>query len=103
MRYGILGEDGLSLAEKLAKYSGEVAWEGLREHFRNGVLFYVDGGLQLEEVGAALAGDERERVEEWLKRADLVKIEEIHARQWEGKEVIFEAVVVSPFVLCRPK
>jgi hypothetical protein len=41
-------------------------------------------------------------VEGWLKSGDLVKIGDLHAAQWEGKAVEFEALVVSPFVLCRP-
>jgi hypothetical protein len=31
-----------------------------------------------------------------------VKIEALHAAQWVGSEQMFEALVVSPFVLFRP-
>jgi hypothetical protein len=102
MRYGMLGEDNSSMEEKLAKYSGEVGWGYLKEHYQNGVLFFADQGLSLEEVGAAISKDETAKVKAWLKSADLVKIVEIHAMQWEGSEQQFEALVVSPFVLCRP-
>jgi hypothetical protein len=53
-------------------------------------------------VGAAISEDETAKVTTWLKLADLVKIEKLHAIQWENKEQQFEALVVSPFVLCRP-
>lgn len=102
MRYGMLGDDNASMEEKLAKYSGEVGWDYLKEHFQNGVLFFVDEELTLEEVGAAISADETAKVTTWLKLADLVKIEKLHAMQWENKEQQFEALVVSPFVLCRP-
>lgn len=102
MRYGMLGDDQSTVEEKLAKYSGTVGWGYLKEHFKNGVLFFVDPDLKLEEVGAAITADETEKVGGWLKSADLVKIEEIHAGQWEDTEQQFEALVVSPFVLCRP-
>jgi hypothetical protein len=102
MRYGMLGDDNASMKEKLAKYSGKVGWDYLKEHFQNGVLFFVDEELTLEEVGAAISEDETAKVTTWLKLADLVKIEKLHAIQWENKEQQFEALVVSPFVLCRP-
>ena len=102
MRYGMLGEDSSTMEEKLAKYSGEVGWDYLKEHYKNGVLFFVDPALKLEEVGAAITEDETLKVQGWLKSADLVKIEDLHASQWEGSEQQFEALVVSPFVICRP-
>lgn len=102
MRYGMLGEDTSTIEEKLAKYSGEVGWGYLKEHYQNGVLFFVDPGLTLEEVGAAISADEIDQVRGWLKSADLVKIEALHAAQWEEGEPQFQALVVSPFVLCRP-
>lgn len=103
MRYGILGEDHSTTEEKLAKYTGEVAWSYLRDHYQNGVLFFVDPGLKLEEVGLALAEDQASRVAAWLKSGEMVKIEKLHADQWEGRDQLFEALVVSPFVLCRPR
>ena len=103
MRYGILGEDHSTTGEKLAKYTGDVAWGYLKDHYQNGVLFFVDPDLKLEEVGLALAEDRASRVAAWLKSGEMVKIEKIHADQWEGSDQIFEALVVSPFVLCRPR
>lgn len=102
MKYGILGRDDSSSAEKLAKYTGVVGWDYLRDHQKNGVLFFVDPGLKLEEVGLAITEDHSDEVSRWMKSGDLVKIEEIHASQWEGSDQEFEALVVSPFVLCRP-
>ena len=102
MRYGMLGGDSATIKEKLAKYSGQVGWEYLKEHYQNGVLFFVDPDLTLEEVGAALSEDKMEQVQGWLKSAYLVKIEALHAVQWEDSEQQFQALVVSPFVLCRP-
>jgi hypothetical protein len=101
MRYGILGDDQRSSEEKLAKYSGQVGWEYLKEHCDRGTLFFVDPELKLETVGATIVADEKAEIEAWLKSGELVKIEALHAAQWEGTEQQFEALVVSPFVLCR--
>ena len=102
MRYGLLGEDHASDGEKLAKFQGEVDWGYLKPHYERDCLFFVDGALELKVVGEAIAGDEKERVAGWLKAGDLVKIEALHAFQREGGKTMFEAMVVSPFVLCRP-
>jgi hypothetical protein len=102
MKYGMLGVDDSTTGEKLANYTGVVGWDYLRDHQKNGVLFFVDPGLRLEEVGQVVSDDGSEKVSQWLKSGDLVKLEEIHAAQWEGSDQQFEALVVSPFVLCRP-
>lgn len=102
MKYGMLGVDESTTDEKLAKYTGVVGWDYLRDHQKNGVLYFVDPGLKLEEVGQVVTDDGSEQVAAWLKSGDLVRLEEIHAAQWEGSDQQFEALVVSPFVLCRP-
>lgn len=102
MKYGIIGEDTSSDEEKLEKFTGVVGWSYLRPHFQSGVLYFVDPALPLKRVGAAISGDQKDQVEAWLKSGDLLKIGDLHARQWEDGETRFEALVVSPFVLCRP-
>jgi len=90
-------------AEKLANYTGTVTWDYLKPHYERGGLFFVDPSLKLEIVGEAIANNCSDQVAAWLKTADLVKITELHASQWEEKpELLFEALVVSPFVLFRP-
>ena len=102
MNYGMLGEDDANTEEKLAKYTGRVRWSYLAPHHESGSLYFVDPGLKLETVGAAFTANDSMQVEQWLKSGDLVKIEVLHARQWENTDTSFEALVVSPFVLCRP-
>jgi len=102
MKYSILGGDELSVEEKLSQSMGVVSWEYLSPHFKNEALYFVDPSLDLEDVGARFAKDGAEQVEKWIKSGDLVKISELHAQQWEGTDTEFEALVVSPFVLCRP-
>lgn len=102
MKYVMLGEDVSTTEEKLAKYTGHVAWSYLKPHYENGSLFFVDPELKLEDVGAAISHNDKMRVEAWLKSGELVKISALHAAQWEDGTNEFEALVVSPFVLCRP-
>lgn len=103
MQYGMIGEDGRTTEDKVAKYCGQVDWSYLKPHYESGSLFFIDPSVKLEAVGVAIAHDEKEEVDAWLKTGDLVKIEALHAQQWEeDKDQQFDALVVSPFVLCRP-
>jgi hypothetical protein len=102
MKYGMLGVDHSTTDEKLAKYKGVVGWDYLSGPQKNGVLYFVDPDLALEEVGEAVVRDESAQIRAWLQSADLVLLEEIHAAQWQGSDQEFEALVVSPFVFCRP-
>ena len=96
------GDDPDSTREKLANYTGDVPWSYLAPHAAKGSLYFVDPALKLEDVGAAFSGNRAEQVAGWLKSGDLVKIEALHAAQWEKSDTEFEALVVTPFVLCRP-
>lgn len=100
----MLGKDTSTAREKLDKYTGVVNWKYLRPHYQSGVLYFVDPALELGEVGYAFTENHKDQVEAWLKAGDLVKIERIHAEQWEKADdsTEFKALVVSPFVLFRP-
>jgi hypothetical protein len=95
-------DDEAGLREKLAHDIGEVPWSYLAPHALAGNLFFVDPELSLEDVGYAISKNDSDRVQHWLKSGDLVKIDALHAAQWEDGKTEFEALVVLPFVLCRP-
>ncbi|MGA0899848.1 MAG: DUF2288 family protein [Luteolibacter sp.] len=104
MKYAILSVGELSEKDKIAQAMGEVTWSYLAAHYRSGSLYFVDRELALEEVGLAFTNNHKAQVSAWLKNGDLVKIEDLHAAQWErDEEIQFEALIVSPFVLCRPR
>ena len=101
MRYSLLGEDTSTNLEKLETFKGEVDWSYLKPHYERGCLFFVDVELDITVVGEAFSRDDSAAVKGWLKTGELVKIEAMHAFQWEDNvKQQFEALVVSPFVLC---
>jgi hypothetical protein len=102
LKYMMIGEDASSIEDKLEKYTGTVNWKYLAPHYRSGVLYFVDPCLTLVEVGQAFSNNKKDKVAAWLKAGDLIKIGDLHAEQWERGQEEFEALVVSPFVLCRP-
>ncbi len=102
MNYGVLGEDAQDTSEKLEKYTGIVDWEYLKPHFDSGALLFVDPCLNITDVGIALADDNKDQIELWLKAGDLIKPSEPHAKWWQEHPQQFTALVVSPFVLMQP-
>ena len=102
MNYGVLGEDAQDTSEKLEKYTGIVDWEYLKPHFESGALLYIDSCLNITDVGQALADDNKEAIEAWLKSGNLVKPSKPHADWWQENPAQFTALVVSPFVLMQP-
>jgi len=102
MEYGMVGDDGLTMEERLEKYSGLTDWGYLRAACMYDVLYYVDQSLELKEVAHAFMKDESSRIQEWIKSGDLVKLEKLHLDHFDqDKSKSFEATVVSPFVLCK--
>jgi hypothetical protein len=102
LNYGILGVDEMSTEEKLAKYTGDVDWEYIREHFQAGKVIYVDPTLDLKEVGEAFIQDNKEAVQAWKKKADIVIPSHHHAQWWEYDKTCFMTAIVHPFVLIQP-
>lgn len=82
--------------------AGQTTWGYLAPHLEHGNLYFVDPAISLSDAAQAIARDEKQQVAAWLQSGDLVKLQEIHAAQWDPATTIFDAVVVSPFVLCRP-
>lgn len=102
MPYNIIGEDQQNTLEKLEKYTGVVDWSYLIGPYKNDALLWVDPDLELTVVGKAIADDDKEAVQRWMKKGDLIKPGELHAAQWADGEWYFKALVVSPFVLAQP-
>ena len=95
-------EDTMSDLEKLEKYSGTVDWTYLKSHYEAGAMLYVDPTLDLKRAGLALAQDQAEQVQAWLKSGDLVKPCDLHVAHWLKTKTHFNAMIVRPFVLAQP-
>lgn len=81
-----------------------VAWHWLRPHQQRDALWVVATDLDLEVVGAALAGDDAEAVRGWLADASLRKPEEAEIERWESDPLLSLAMlIVQPFVLVQER
>jgi len=102
LQYGMLGDNEMSSDQKLAKYTGDVDWEYVKPHFDAGNVIYLDPCLDIEEVGKAFINDDKESVQAWKKKGDIVIPSHHHAQWWEHDETRFMSAIVHPFVLIQP-
>lgn len=98
----MLGDNSMSQEEKLEKYTGDVDWEYVEPHFRAGNIIYIDPCLNLFEVGKAFLADDKDAVQAWKKKGDIVIPGNHHAQWWEHDQSRFTAAIVHPFVLIQP-
>jgi hypothetical protein len=92
------------MREKLAATMGEVFWSDLRAHAARDALVVVDDGLDLLDVGEALATDDARRVGAWIEEGKIKKPSAEELARWPGDEgARFESLIVAPFVLIRPR
>lgn len=102
MEYGMVGDDGLTMEERLTKYAGRTEWTHLRAACMYNVLYFVDSSLNLNFVAKAFLEDKASQIQSWLQAGDLVKLDKLHLDYFDqDKTKSFEATVVSPFVLCQ--
>jgi hypothetical protein len=92
------------MREKLSGQVGNVFWSDLRAHALRDALVVVGEGLDLVEVGEALARDDAKKVEAWLAAGKLGKPSAADLATWaEATGAVFESLIVAPFVLVRKR
>lgn len=76
--------------------------DALAPHHARGALVRVDG-LDLLEVGEALAADDAARLRGWMAAGQVVRVDDATWQAWSAAAGdAFEVVIVQPFVLVRP-
>ncbi|QSA98919.1 DUF2288 domain-containing protein [Methylococcus sp. EFPC2] len=89
------------LNAKLNQETGRLTWSELERHFARGALIWVSGQLDLVEVAAAMAADDKAVVQQWLTEHLLGKAGIEEARRWHETQPEFWAVVTAPWVLIQ--
>lgn len=76
-------------------------WDWLASHYARGVVVVCRGGLDLIDVGVALAEDDSATVAAWMATGDLYRPTDDDAAAWVTEKPTFEVIVVAPFVVGR--
>lgn len=88
--------------ERLARELAEVEWQLLRAHAQRGALILVSSALDLVEVAACVADDDRERVSAWIEAGRVGKPNREQWARWEGQpDRRFSVLIVQPYVLVQ--
>jgi hypothetical protein len=93
--------DEQSLRKKLTSEVERVSWRPLLPHQERGHLWLLAEGLDLVDVGLAVALDRVQEVSEWIQTGRLRRPEPDEVKAWDLDPVAqhFEFLIVQPFVL----
>jgi len=83
--------------------TGTLQWRELERHFARGVVIAVMPGLDLIEVAAGMAMDDKGKIAGWLDSGLIFHATEENARDWLQRDPAFWATVVAPWVLIQEK
>ncbi len=80
----------------------EAEWDWLAPHARRDVLILVALGLDLVEVGIAIATDDAPCIQGWIDRALIQKPSPAQLSVWnQNQSKRFQALIVQPYVLVQ--
>ncbi len=94
-------DDTPDLRSLLNAQTGTARWSELERHFARGVLVLVAPDLDLIEVAARIAEDDKAQVEAWMGSGQLRGPEIADAREWHEHDTEFWTVVSAPWVLVQ--
>lgn len=81
----------------------QAAWDWLAPHRSRGVVVMVAAGLNLVDVGVAIATDQVSPVQHWMSEGLLYKPSDEQVNDWAAtpEEQRFQALIVQPYVLVQ--
>ena len=92
------------LRGELAEMVDEAEWDWLMPHAQRDAIVLVTAGLDLAEVGVAIANDNVSAVEHWISEQLLYKPTPEQLADWAGDRTRrFKALIVQPYVLVQDR
>jgi hypothetical protein len=91
------------LHKKLNMETAPIPWTELLRHFAAGNVIVVDNDLDLIQVAACIANDDKAAVKKWMAANQLLKVSDAQAQAWIAQDAILWTVVVKPFILVQEK
>ncbi|MGF1570296.1 MAG: DUF2288 domain-containing protein [Nodosilinea sp.] len=87
---------------ELAEMVGPAEWRWLSPHAKRGAVVIVAVGLDLAEVGVALATDDVPTVNRWIAEALITRPTPAQLETWgQNAQQRFQSLIVQPFVLVQ--
>lgn len=90
------------IRERLTQEVDRAQWQWLKPHIARDNVVVVNSGLNLVDVGVAIATDEVTSVQRWIGEQLITKPTLEQLNHWEHTEdQQFEALIVQPYVLVK--
>ena len=90
------------LRQELESMIGPAEWHNLLPHAARDSIVVVNPGLDLAEVGVAVATDNVNSVQRWISEALITKPTVEQLQYWErDRSYQFQALIVQPYVLIQ--
>jgi hypothetical protein len=92
-----------SIEAQLAEERTDIEWEALIPHSKRDSIIFVHQGLDLIQVGVAIAQDNAAQVEVWIAEQLIHKPTSQQLSQWnQNPNQQFSTLIVQPYVLISP-
>lgn len=92
----------LDLRQELTTMVGPAQWHNLLPHAARDNLVLVNPGLDLVDVGLAIATDNTIAVQRWISEALITKPTAEQLADWDrDRSREFQALIVQPYVLIQ--
>lgn len=92
------------LREQLKENLDEAEWDWLIPHAQRDVIIIVADGLDLLDVGEAIASDNIPSVQNWIDEQLITKPSPEQLGNWNSDRTKrFNALIVEPYVLVQEK
>ncbi len=90
-----------SLRGELNEQTAQMHWSELERFFAGGTLISVAGELDLIDVGARIAADDKDSVLTWMNAGLLYKVTDEEAGSWQADDALLWVAVVKPWILVQ--
>ncbi len=90
-----------SLRSEINEQTAQMHWSELERFFASGSVIWVAGELDLIDVGARIAADDKDSVLGWMSAGLLRKVSDEQAGSWQADDVLLWTVVVKPWILVQ--
>lgn len=90
-----------SLRKELNEQTAQMRWVELERFFASGSVIWVAGELDLVDVGARIAADDKDSVLRWMNAGLVKKITDEQASSWHEQDALLWAAVVKPWILVQ--
>ena len=90
-----------ALLDDLNRQTAKIAWHSLQPYFAQGQVLFVAANLDLIEVAAMIASDQKAPVAELMQQKTLHKVTDAQALTWFEQQAKLWAVVIDPWVVVQ--